>query len=337
MSDAPTIEEIQKQSEAKEIFTKVAEEFGGKVTEWERSSNCIGLWDYADMQLLDANIRVGTSGGGVISIDRKSHDLNGRVIDNEDSARSTLVAAILNNHSILSHPKTYDDVLQVVSYEDIYGDILDVMIKGRIRAVKNELLELEWKAEKGVVFVKDENKLYVRMVHCDSDINKITGCKWWRENYGASGVFVEDFTKSPKHLAEMMNSARQELSSSNAKPLTKEWFDSRFDKDTPDVLRNTSEVVCATYNICGLSDPMYIANILAFELGFGDGSGKFATEPPEITEDALLKAAKRLCSAYATASGNEAPENMLKLISQSMDLSWQPGDDGDDTETHRMH
>ena len=52
-------------------------------------------------------------------------------------------------------------------------------------------------------------------------------------------------------------------------------FDERFDADTPPSIRRLSERICRSYGINGICDPMYIANITAFELGLGDGQGHF--------------------------------------------------------------
>ncbi len=57
---------------------------------------------------------------------------------------------------------------------------------------------------------------------------------------------------------------------------TKEFFDSAFaGHDVPVDIRRVSERICMSYGINGTSDPMYIANIIALELGRGDGKGNF--------------------------------------------------------------
>lgn len=43
----------------------------------------------------------------------------------------------------------------------------------------------------------------------------------------------------------------------------------------PAALREISERICVSYGIRGVCDPMYIANIIAFELGLGDGKHSF--------------------------------------------------------------
>ena len=43
----------------------------------------------------------------------------------------------------------------------------------------------------------------------------------------------------------------------------------------PPDLRRLSERLCRTYGIRGVCDPMYIANVIAFELGLGDGMSNF--------------------------------------------------------------
>lgn len=43
----------------------------------------------------------------------------------------------------------------------------------------------------------------------------------------------------------------------------------------PPKLRELSSRLCRSYGIRGQCDPMYIANVIAFELGMGDGKGHF--------------------------------------------------------------
>lgn len=56
---------------------------------------------------------------------------------------------------------------------------------------------------------------------------------------------------------------------------SKEWFDEQFAADVPAAVRRLSERICRSYGISGICDPMYIANIAAFELALGDGQGNF--------------------------------------------------------------
>jgi len=43
----------------------------------------------------------------------------------------------------------------------------------------------------------------------------------------------------------------------------------------PANLRHLSERICRSYGIDGICDPMYLANIIALELGLGDGQSNF--------------------------------------------------------------
>lgn len=43
----------------------------------------------------------------------------------------------------------------------------------------------------------------------------------------------------------------------------------------PENLKRLSARICRSYGIRGSCDPMYIANIIAFELGLGDGKSNF--------------------------------------------------------------
>ena len=54
------------------------------------------------------------------------------------------------------------------------------------------------------------------------------------------------------------------------------WFNNVFTGYTgPANIRQLSERICRSYGISGICDPMYIANIIALELGLGNGKGKF--------------------------------------------------------------
>ena len=45
----------------------------------------------------------------------------------------------------------------------------------------------------------------------------------------------------------------------------------------PNKLKNASMRICNAYGISGICDPMYIVNIIALELGIGNGKSKFYT------------------------------------------------------------
>ena len=56
------------------------------------------------------------------------------------------------------------------------------------------------------------------------------------------------------------------------------WFDTAFEgMQLPEKLRRLSERLCRAYGIGGTADPAYIANVVAKELGLGDGRGRFYT------------------------------------------------------------
>lgn len=43
----------------------------------------------------------------------------------------------------------------------------------------------------------------------------------------------------------------------------------------PEDLKRLSERICNAYGINGICDPAYIGNVIAHELGFGDGRNHF--------------------------------------------------------------
>lgn len=68
--------------------------------------------------------------------------------------------------------------------------------------------------------------------------------------------------------------------------MTAEWFEQAFTDpvtgqpyDLPRPLRIIAERLCMAYGISGICDPMYIANLIARELGLGDGQSTFYDPP----------------------------------------------------------
>jgi len=59
----------------------------------------------------------------------------------------------------------------------------------------------------------------------------------------------------------------------------KEYWSARIPKNTPKKVQNAIKRIYESYPIdCmpqGLCDPMYIINVIAKEVGFGDGQGNF--------------------------------------------------------------
>lgn len=45
--------------------------------------------------------------------------------------------------------------------------------------------------------------------------------------------------------------------------------------DVPEDIKRLSRRLCQSYGIKGICDPMYIANVIAMELGRGDGQSNF--------------------------------------------------------------
>lgn len=59
---------------------------------------------------------------------------------------------------------------------------------------------------------------------------------------------------------------------------SQEWFDEAFSKannKVPPVLRSFCEAFCKKYRLTGTADPLYVANVVASQMGFGDGAGTF--------------------------------------------------------------
>lgn len=105
---------------------------------------------------------------------------------------------------------------------------------------------------------------------------------------------------------------------------SKAWFDRCFvgyDSEAhreyyqavPTALRACVERICIRFAIRGICDPMYVANVVAFELGWGDGQGTFTPEAFNAQlgqakraelDETLMRLATRLSSAYSTCVSN---------------------------------
>lgn len=59
----------------------------------------------------------------------------------------------------------------------------------------------------------------------------------------------------------------------------RDFFNEAFrGKTVPQNLRKASERICRSYGINGICDPMYIVNLIAKELGLGNGQSHFNNE-----------------------------------------------------------
>lgn len=56
----------------------------------------------------------------------------------------------------------------------------------------------------------------------------------------------------------------------------KDFFDEAFKGvEVPADIRKAAERICFCYGIRGICDPVYIANVIAFETGRGNGKSNF--------------------------------------------------------------
>lgn len=69
------------------------------------------------------------------------------------------------------------------------------------------------------------------------------------------------------------------------------WTPAHFDValdgyDVPAPIAAATRQIVSAYGIRGMSDPAYIANVIAHHLGLGDGKGTFHAPAPEVAFDA---------------------------------------------------
>lgn len=81
--------------------------------------------------------------------------------------------------------------------------------------------------------------------------------------------------------------------------------------EVPEGLKHTVTAICTRFAISGECDPMYIANVIAVESGFGDGKGHF--EQGGIINP--TKAAERIQSAYGCNIHRYETKELEKIIS----------------------
>lgn len=64
-----------------------------------------------------------------------------------------------------------------------------------------------------------------------------------------------------------------------------EWFEYCFDisgKPVPQDIRTAARRVVQAYNIQGICDPLWIANVIAKEMGRGDGMSNFTKKGEKL-------------------------------------------------------
>ncbi|MBJ2286804.1 hypothetical protein JFT66_21915 [Pseudomonas sp. MF6755] len=92
------------------------------------------------------------------------------------------------------------------------------------------------------------------------------------------------------------------------------FFEEAFrNAELPKTLRNFAEAFCTRFEVHGICDPLYCANVAAFETGLGDGCSNFnAVKCP--TEADIAKVADRLLFAYSTCIANASTGTTQETI-----------------------
>lgn len=104
---------------------------------------------------------------------------------------------------------------------------------------------------------------------------------------------------------------------------SKGWFDNCLqteDGPMPADLRQLSESLCRRFDIRGICDPMYIANVAAYELGRGDGRGAFHEPDLQARESQgqrIERFAERMLFAYSSCVKGGRDE-LLSLARQAL-------------------
>ena len=99
------------------------------------------------------------------------------------------------------------------------------------------------------------------------------------------------------------------------KPIRQGFFEEAFrDAELPQPLRTFAEAFCTRFEVRGICDPLYCANIAAFETGLGDGGGNFnLSQTP--TEAGITNTGDRLLFAYSTCISESSTGTTQETIS----------------------
>ena len=82
----------------------------------------------------------------------------------------------------------------------------------------------------------------------------------------------------------------------------------------PEELKEIAELILFRFNINGSCDSMYIANVIAYEAGLGDGCSNFFDKPFHIDAECAKRAAKALCGAYGCNILKDDQEELQDII-----------------------
>ena len=109
------------------------------------------------------------------------------------------------------------------------------------------------------------------------------------------------------------------------KTLRPGFFEEAFrDSALTPPLRTFAEAFCMRFDVRGICDPLYCANIAAVETGLGDGRGNFFSDTTP-TEEGIAKVGDRLLFAYSTcianASTGTTPETIAAMLRKALNGS----------------
>ena len=163
-------------------------------------------------------------------------------------------------------PKQTQQVLCAYIYRWTTGNCARVRVWEKLPKPKMALIsDHEWLRIHAFWFVDDLSRPAKRRRHAEpAYLAADYSCGAWKhdcQHRGSDGKNME--TRKPTMYSE-------------------EWFNECFSNsvdgtpyDIPADIRRAAEHIVRSYGIKGVCDPMYIANSIALELGFGDGQSHF--------------------------------------------------------------
>ena len=123
------------------------------------------------------------------------------------------------------------------------------------------------------------------------------------EHYDSDYAYSEKGIEALKELERRCKYLESKDIPVNGSNVIWQWEEISGEHKEPEYLRNLIQKITKEFNINGCCDIAYMCNVVAFECGIGNGSGKYFTyeevKKINIEEDKILKAAKRLCGCYA--------------------------------------
>ena len=148
------------------------------------------------------------------------------------------------------------------------------------------------------------------------------------EHFSPDYIYTDRAKKYTKELARRCQILESEDKHINTWTVVVTWPDEK-DGAVPEGLKSAIMKITELYGINGVCDEMYMTNVVARELGIGDGNSNFYSfevkqTASQQTHEKLTKAIERIRFAYGSFSTDKTC--LYKTISDEMKLSNEHGE-----------